>query len=118
MAKKNKPDKLTQVVTIRTCVEWVQISVRALIKLRSLLAFLSHSKQVLEYIRFEVFTAVTMKHSIFWDEKPCRSCVERVASIFRVDKTVSGEPARAGGCSHARSTRRHIPEDGILQVLE
>jgi hypothetical protein len=61
---------------------------------------------------------------------------ERIASIFRVEKSGSEEPAWASGCSllladfstlqkeairssetsvHTRSTRRHIPEDGILQ---
>jgi hypothetical protein len=29
------------------------------------------------YIRFEVFTAVTMKNAVFWDVAPCRSCVNR-----------------------------------------
>jgi hypothetical protein len=43
---------------------------------------------------------------------------ERIASIFRVQKSVSEEPAWAVGCSHqsvhTRSTGHHIPEDGIL----
>jgi hypothetical protein len=26
------------------------------------------------YVRFEVFTAVTMKNAIFWDVMPCGSC--------------------------------------------
>jgi hypothetical protein len=39
---------------------------------------------------------------------------ERIASIFRVEKSASEEPAWAGGCSHTRSTRRQIPEDSIL----
>jgi hypothetical protein len=29
------------------------------------------------FIRFEVFTAVTMKNTVFWDVAPCRSCVNR-----------------------------------------
>jgi hypothetical protein len=33
---------------------------------------------------------------------------ERIASIFRVEKSASGEPASAGG---------HIPEDDILQGI-
>jgi hypothetical protein len=44
---------------------------------------------------------------------------ESIASIFRVEKSASKEPAWA--CSsvcemsvRTRSTRRHIPEDGIL----
>jgi hypothetical protein len=36
---------------------------------------------------------------------------ERIASIFKVEKSESEEPAWAGGCR----LQRHIPEDGILQ---
>jgi hypothetical protein len=43
-------------------------------------------------VRFEVFTAVTMKKAVFWDVAPCRSGVNR----------------RFGG------TRCHIPEDCFL----
>jgi hypothetical protein len=40
-----------------------------------------------------------MKNAVFWDVAPYRSFVNR----------------RFGGTSvHTRSTRRHIPEDGIL----
>jgi hypothetical protein len=38
------------------------------------------------------------------------SSEERIASIFRVEKTASEEPAWAGGCG------RRIPEDSILQL--
>jgi hypothetical protein len=53
---------------------------------------------------------------------------ESIASIVRVEKSASEEPAWAGVCSHlltryvppkrrfTRSTWRHIPEDGILHV--
>jgi hypothetical protein len=65
---------------------------------------------------------------------------ERIASIFRVEQSVSEKPAclqtlahadssladfstlkmeAIGSCEtsvHTRSTRRHIPEDGILQL--
>jgi hypothetical protein len=27
------------------------------------------------YVRFEVFTAVTMKNGVFWDVTPCGSCI-------------------------------------------
>jgi hypothetical protein len=27
-----------------------------------------------EYVRFEVFTAMTMKNGVFWDVTPCSSC--------------------------------------------
>jgi hypothetical protein len=29
------------------------------------------------YVRFEVFTAVTMKNGVFWDVRPCDSCKNR-----------------------------------------
>jgi hypothetical protein len=29
------------------------------------------------HVRFEVFTAVTMKNAVFWDVAPCRYCVNR-----------------------------------------
>jgi hypothetical protein len=54
------------------------------------------------FVRFEVFTAVTMKNAIIWDVAPCRSCVNRLSFETSV---------------HTRSKRRHIPEDGILRVL-
>jgi hypothetical protein len=33
--------------------------------------------QVLYFVRFEVFTAVTMKNDVFWDVKPFGSCKNR-----------------------------------------
>jgi hypothetical protein len=30
-----------------------------------------------ERVRFEVFTAVTMKNVVFWDVTPCGSCKKR-----------------------------------------
>jgi hypothetical protein len=29
------------------------------------------------YVRFEVFTAVTLKNCVFWDDTPCGSCKNR-----------------------------------------
>jgi hypothetical protein len=29
------------------------------------------------YLRFEVFTAVTMKKAVFWDVVPCKNCVNQ-----------------------------------------
>jgi hypothetical protein len=31
----------------------------------------------LQHVRFEVFTAVTMKNGVFWDVMPCDSCKNR-----------------------------------------
>jgi hypothetical protein len=30
-----------------------------------------------DYVRVEVFTAVSMKNSVFWDVTPCESCKNR-----------------------------------------
>jgi hypothetical protein len=40
-------------------------------------------------VRFEVFTAVTMKNGVFWDVTPCDSCKNRrfgSASFIRVTR--------------------------------
>jgi hypothetical protein len=52
---------------------------------------------LIKYVEFDVITAVIMKNAVFWDVAPCRSCVncvseERIASIFRVEKSASEEP--------------------------
>jgi hypothetical protein len=31
----------------------------------------------IRHVRFEVFTAVTMKNGVFWDVTPCGSCKNR-----------------------------------------
>jgi hypothetical protein len=52
-----------------------------------------------------------IKIAVFWYVAPCRSCVNRyfeenIASIFRVEESVSEEPAWADGCrlSHKSKT--------------
>jgi hypothetical protein len=55
-------------------------------------------KLLFNLFRSEVFTAVTMKSTVFWDVALCISCVndvleQSIASIFRVEKSVSEEPA-------------------------
>jgi hypothetical protein len=50
---------------------------------------------LLDFVRFEVLTSVTMKNAVFWDVAPCRSCEmndvseERIAYILRVEKSAS-----------------------------
>jgi hypothetical protein len=54
-----------------------------------------------QLVRFEVFTAVTMKNGVFSDVTPCGSCKNR----------------RFGGTSVlTRATRRNIPEETILRA--
>jgi hypothetical protein len=96
------------------------------------------------FVRFEAFTAVTMKNVVFWDVALCRSCVNRCfGGTYRLHlqgrkirergirnslqppahagsslanfSTLKMEPIRSSEKSvHTRSTRRHIPEEGIL----
>jgi hypothetical protein len=47
-------------------------------------------------VRFEGFTAVTVKNVVFWDVTPCGSCKNLKLT---------------------RATRHNIPEDGILQMV-
>jgi hypothetical protein len=77
--------------------------------------------------------AVTMKNAIFWDVASCRSCVNRRSS----ETSVSLQPPAHAGSSltdfstlkmdairssetsvHTISTRRYIPEGGILHVMK
>jgi hypothetical protein len=37
-----------------------------------------HTRNLVDHVRFEVFTAVTMKNAVFWDVASCRSCVNRL----------------------------------------
>jgi hypothetical protein len=75
--------------------------------------------------RFEVFTAVSMKNTIFWDVAPCRDCVNRrfgdyshlimlvhrrrISYTLKMGATCPSEPS-----VNTIYTRRHIPEDDIL----
>jgi hypothetical protein len=39
--------------------------------------FVRLRKHPINYVRFEVFTAVTMKSAVFWNVTPCDSCKNR-----------------------------------------
>jgi hypothetical protein len=85
----------------------------------------------LDTMRFQVFTAVTMKNAVFWDVAPCRSSVNRrfgwtyrlhlqppahAGSSLADFSTLKMKAIRSSETSvHTRCIRRHIPEDGILQ---
>jgi hypothetical protein len=79
-----------------------------------------------------------LKYTVFWDVVPCRSCVHRrFGGTYRLHlQDCSLQPSAHAGSSltdfftltmeairssetsvHTRSTRRHIPEDGIPQSL-
>jgi hypothetical protein len=67
-------------------------------------------------VRFEVFTAVTMKNGVFWDVTPCGSCKNR---RFGGNKRHPDE----GGAKFpetsvlTRATWRNIPEHSILRTV-
>jgi hypothetical protein len=46
-----------------------------------LLRLLVTANVVLSFVRFEVFTAVTMMNGVFWDVTPCGSCKNRLFGI-------------------------------------
>jgi hypothetical protein len=63
------------------------------------------------YLRFEVFTTVTVKNAVFWDVR-ARNQREQVAAVC----SLKMEAIRSSETSvHTSSTWRHIPENGILQ---
>jgi hypothetical protein len=54
------------------------------------------------YIRFEIFTAVTMKNIVFWDITPCGSCTYlRFRGTYRLHSRADKNPrARNNICSN------------------
>jgi hypothetical protein len=72
---------------------------------------------VSRYIRFEAFTAVTMKNVVIWDVALCRSA--HAGSPLADFSTLKMEAIRSSETSvDARSTQHHIPEDDILQCRD
>jgi hypothetical protein len=84
------------------------------------------------FVRFEAFTAVTMKHVVFWDVALCRTWVNRhfggtylllqqaahTCSPLADYSTLKMEEIRSSEMSvNPSSTQRHIPKDNILQVF-
>jgi hypothetical protein len=58
-------------------------------------------RTIMNYVRFEDFTVVTMKNAVFWDVAPCSSCVNRrFGGMFRLD--LQGRIIRERGTSVSR----------------
>jgi hypothetical protein len=90
-----------------------------------------YRNKYINYIRSEVFTAVTMKNGIFWDVTPCGSCKNRrfwepSASFIRVTwigelgttlaatsnrLVISSQRAAVASCSYV------VPSSSILVTL-
>jgi hypothetical protein len=72
----------------------------------SLKKYSGHEKSDLKvminvYVRYEVFTAVTMKNAVFWDVAPYRSCVNiRFGGTYRLH--LQGRKIRERGTSVSR----------------
>jgi hypothetical protein len=61
-----------------------------------------------------------MKNAVFWDLAQCRYCVNLLTLVHhsRISYTLKMEAIRSCETSVNKiSTRRYIPEDGILQKL-
>jgi hypothetical protein len=81
-------------------------------------------------LRFEVFTAVTMKNGVFWDVTPCDSCKSRLseelsASIIRVTRigylattlaVISNRRTQRAYqlCSHSIVSQHFMEPEGLL----
>jgi hypothetical protein len=79
-----------------------------------------HALKIMQILRkiFEVFTVVTMKNAVLWDVAPCRLQPPAHAGSSLADfSTLNMEAIHSTETSvHTRSTRRHIPEDGIHHI--
>jgi hypothetical protein len=78
-------------------------------KVDRLCVWLSHKKQMSIWkdtynVRFEVFTAVTMKNGVFWDVTPCGSCGSEEPSASFIRVTRIGELGTALGISSQRAS--------------
>jgi hypothetical protein len=69
-------------------------------------------KHCRDCVKFDVFTAVTMKNAVFWNVTSCGSCrndvsEEHIASIIRVRKM--DELGTTLAVTNNRSTLRYVP---------
>jgi hypothetical protein len=71
------------------------------VRISHVLRFISICNLFTGFVRFEVFTAVTMKNAVLWDVAPCRYCVNRrFRGTYRLH--LQGRKIREPGtsCSH------------------
>jgi hypothetical protein len=80
-------------------------------------SWIFNNENTLFDVRFEVFTAVTMKDVVFWDVVPCRSCVNRrFVGTYRLHLQAA---APATTCSRWFLTYGFFyPEDADVQLSE
>jgi hypothetical protein len=77
------------------------------------------NKCVSNCVRFEVFTAMTMQETVFWDLAPCilGVCKHLLIYSHRDSPALMMEAIRSYETSVlTKNTRRKIPEDGFLRV--
>jgi hypothetical protein len=77
-------------------------------------------KEVVGCVRFEAFTEVTMKKGVFWDVTLCRTLqpATHTCSPLADYSTLKMEAISSSETSvYPTSTKHHIPEDNILQVV-
>jgi RNA recognition motif-containing protein len=108
---------LNEVETYNEMKPFHDFEIRFIMKPRRINVKLRQNSNRTHFVRFEVFTAVTMKNGVFWDVTPCYSSNNRhFGATWRLlhqgDKNlwISNNTSLL-----TRATRRNIPEDTILQ---